>query len=191
MSLSSFLARLAAVLDAAGVPCMLSGSLASAFYGTPRSTQDVDVVVVLTPRSLRRLLEALPEESYYVSETAARDALRRQGQFNVIDMETGWKVDLILRKRRPFSEEEFARRVEREILGVRMAVCTAEDSVLSKLEWSQKMGGSERQLRDVLGVLEVQGDALDLDYIERWAQELGAGPLWGEVRRRATGSSGG
>jgi hypothetical protein len=178
VSLSSFLARLADVLNEAGVHYMLSGSLASAYYGTPRSTQDIDIVVVLTLQNLRTLLAALPEEAYYVSETAALDALRRQGQFNVIDLETGWKVDLIVRKRRPFSLVEFDRRVERKILGVHLSVCSPEDSILSKLEWAQKMGGSERQLRDVMGVLEVRRGELDLAYIEKWAQKLGVSEIW-------------
>ncbi len=175
MSLPGLLARLAATLEAAEVPYMLTGSLASTLHGEPRSTQDVDVVVVLTGSSLAALLRALPEDQYYVSEDAAREALRRQGQFNVIDLETGWKVDLILRKRRPFSVAEFERRETRELLGVRVPVCTAEDSVLSKLEWAKLGGGSERQLRDVRGVVERRRGELDLEYIERWAEELGEG----------------
>ncbi|MFT4974977.1 MAG: hypothetical protein ACI8S6_000860 [Myxococcota bacterium] len=87
MNIEGFLQRLVAVLEQAGVSYMLSGSLASAFYGIPRSTQDIDIVVELDITRLRALLGVLPQELYYVSEPAAVDALRRQGQFNVIDME--------------------------------------------------------------------------------------------------------
>ncbi len=118
MNIEGFLQRLVAVLEQVGIPYMLSGSLASAFYGIPRSTQDIDIVVELDITRLRALITALPQEMYYVSEPAAVDALRRQGQFNVIDMETGWKVDLIVRKRRPFSRTEFERRRSEEVLGV-------------------------------------------------------------------------
>lgn len=182
MSLSSLLTRLSATLEGAAVPYMLTGSLASTLYGEPRSTADIDVVVVLTGASLAALLAALPDDRYYVSEEAARDALRRQGQFNVIDLETGWKVDIILRKRRAFSETEFERRVSRELLGVRVQVCTAEDSILSKLEWARLGGGSERQLRDVRGMVALRQGELDLEYIERWAAELGVSELWQSAR---------
>ena len=181
MSLASLLARLANALDDVGVPWMLSGSLASAFHGTPRSTQDIDIIVVLTLRDLPALLAAFPEDDYYLSESAAREAVRVHGQFNVIDLQTGWKVDLILRKQRPFSLAEFDRRVEREVLGVRVPVCSPEDSILSKLEWASKMGGSDRQLRDVTGIWELQRGALDLDYLGRWAGDLGVLGLWRAV----------
>ena len=182
MSLSQFLTRLARVLEQVQVPWMLSGSLASAFHGTPRSTQDVDIIVVLTRERLGALLAALPEDVYYVSDTAAREALARAGQFNVIDLETGWKADLILRKPRPFSLVEFGRRVERQIMGVRVPVCTPEDIILSKLEWAQKMGGSERQLGDARGVLELRRAELDFAYLEHWATELGITDLWESLR---------
>lgn len=183
MSIAETLRRLVGALESAGVPYMLTGSLASTWYGEPRSTQDVDIVVVLTLASLRALIGALPEDRYYVSEGAAKDALRFQGQFNVIDLESGWKIDFIIRKRRAFSEIEFERRVQRELMGVTLSMCTAEDSILSKLEWAQKSGGSERQLRDVGDVLEMRRDELDLDYIARWAAELGVGELWERVQR--------
>ena len=163
------------------MPFMVTGSLASTLYGEPRSTVDVDIVVVLNGVSLPRLLAALPEDQYYVSEDSALDAIRRQGQFNIIDMETGWKIDLILRKRRPFSAVEFERRERRAVLGVQLPVCTAEDSVLSKLEWAKKGGGSERQLRDVAGIVALQGDALDRAYIARWVGELEVAELWEAV----------
>lgn len=98
-------------------------------------------------------------------------AVRRRGQFNVIDLETGWKADLIVRKQRAFSLEEFGRRQPAELEGVPVFLATAEDTVLAKLEWS-KASGSERQLRDVAGVLRVAGDQLDNEYLERWAGVL-------------------
>ena len=181
MSLTELLRRLSVTLDAAGVPYMLTGSLASTLYGEPRSTIGVDVVVVLNSSSLAALLTALPEDRYYVSEDAARDAVRRQGQFNVIDLESGWKVDLILRKRRPFSETEFQRRVTRDVLGVSLTVCTVEDSILSKLEWARLGGGSERQLRDVSAMVALRRSELDLEYITHWAEVLEVGSLWRSV----------
>ena len=101
-----------------------------------------------------------------------RDALRRRSMFNVIDLGSGWKGDLMMKKARPFSVEEFRRRRSERILSMDAMTVSPEDSVLSKLEWA-KDSGSERQLRDVRGVLEVQRDALDVEYLRRWATELG------------------
>jgi hypothetical protein len=85
---------------------------------------------------------------------------------------TGWKVDLITRKERPFSQTEFARRQPISILGVSTAVATVEDTVLAKLEWA-KAGDSDRQRRDVDAMLGVQHTTIDTAYLRRWADNLG------------------
>lgn len=171
-------------LDRAGIDHMLAGSFASSFHGTPRTTNDIDLVIDCQRSDLDRLVSQLDPESYYVSAEAVDEAWRRRGQFNVVLLESGWKVDLILRKDRPFSREEFARRQPAEIAGARVFVATAEDTIVAKLDWA-RAGESERQLRDVAGILEIREGELDLPYIERWARELGVDDLW----RRARASS--
>ena len=90
-------------LDRAGIAYMLSGSFASAYYGAPRSTQDIDLVIEATPARLRALVQGLPSDEYYADLDAALEAYKRQSIFNVIDLATGWKIDLIIRKSRAFS----------------------------------------------------------------------------------------
>lgn len=177
----SFLARVVGALGASGVPYMLAGSFASSHHGAPRATQDIDIVVDPTFESLDRLLVALKGDDVYFDAEVARAELRRRGQFNVIDGTTAWKVDVIFRKARPFSNEEMSRRVRAVVLGVNVFVASAEDTVLAKLEWA-KMGESERQLRDVRALLEARGDSLDRAYIERWLDELGVRELWSRVQ---------
>ena len=179
--LGDFLGRLVALLEAAGIPHMVAGSVASSVHGEPRSTQDLDLVVDPTGPALSAFLEALPEDEFYVSEDAARDALRHRRQFNVIDLQTGWKADLILRKDRPFSQTEFERRQPATVLGVQVHLARAEDVLLTKLEWAKKGGGSERQLRDVRGILHADG-ALDEAYLQRWAAALDVVDLLEEAR---------
>ena len=178
----AFLTRLTTKLAAAGVPKMVVGSFASSFHGVPRSSQDLDLVIDPQPESLRRFLSELPPEDYYADADAAFDALRRRGQFNVIDMATAWKADLIVRKARPFSVEEMRRRIEGDLLGAHVFVASPEDTLISKLEWAQQGGGSQLQLRDVSGILQLRGDDLDIAYIERWVAELGLDDLWLQVR---------
>lgn len=180
MSVGDLLRRLVERLDAAGIHHMVAGSFASTYHGQPRSTQDVDVVIDPTPSTLDAFLGSLPEDDYYADADTARDAFRRRSQFNLVDMATGWKVDLIVRKARPFSIEEFRRRQPAELFGARVYLATAEDSILAKLEWA-KQSDSERQLRDVAGILSVRAASLDVPYIEHWAVELGVVEQWQRV----------
>ena len=182
----AFLARLTAKLGGAGVPHMVVGSFASSFHGIPRASQDLDLVIDPAPEGLRRFLADLPPTEYYADAGAARDALEHRGQFNVIDMATAWKADLIVRKARPFSVEEMRRRVEGDLLGARVSVASPEDTLISKLEWAKLGGGSELQLRDAGGILQLRGGELDTEYIERWVAELELADLWALVCSRRT-----
>jgi predicted nucleotidyltransferase len=105
------------------------------------------------------------------------EALRYETQFNVLDMATGWKVDLILRKQRAFSEAEFARRSRLEVMGVPVYVASLEDTIVAKLEWA-KAGGSERQLEDVRELVRLGAARLDRSYVDQWVQRLGLGEMW-------------
>lgn len=105
MSVSDVFARIKSALDSAGIAYMLSGSFASAAYGVPRSTQDIDFVITATPSQLRTLIQILPSDQYYADLDAALAAHERRSLFNVIDSATGWKIDFIIRKSRAFSEE--------------------------------------------------------------------------------------
>jgi hypothetical protein len=165
-----FLKRLIDALNNAGIPHMLSGSIGSGFHGQPRATNDVDIVIAPTESQLYSFLQSLGKD-YYVSIESARDALKRQSAFNVIDMKTGWKADFIIRRQRPFSREEFQRRQKISIMGLDTWIVSAEDVILSKLEWA-KDSKSDRQFEDALNVAIVQLDCLDQDYLHKWAKEL-------------------
>lgn len=183
MTAADVLGRLIAALDQAGIPYMLSGSFASAYYGTARSTQDIDLIIEATPGKLESLARELPTGEYYVDLNAALEALRRQSLFNVIDLKTGWKIDLIIRKSRPFSEEEFGRREQVELQGVRLFVATAEDVILSKLEWA-KHSQSQRQLEDVSALLRSRQN-LDRRYLRKWIQALQLSAEWKSALEKA------
>jgi hypothetical protein len=173
--------RVLHALERAGVPYMLTGSFASAFHGAPRTTQDVDVVIAPTLGSLQKLIREFPEDQYYVSREAALRAYGSESLFNVIDLSSGWKIDFIVRKSRAFSQEEFGRRRAADLLGMTLYIASAEDVVLSKLEWA-KLSESERQIADVVGILRTQGNELDHVYIERWATALGVDAQWNRAR---------
>ena len=185
------LARLVRRLEGLGIAYMVAGSLASSHHGLPRATNDADVVIDPTPDSLDRLLQALLADGYYVDERRAREALRARQQFNVIDPETAFKLDLIVRKERPFSREEFARRERRDLAGMSVSMATAEDTILSKLEWARAASGSSLQLADAAGVLRVCGERLDRAYVEEWAAVLEVSDLWHALARGGGSREGG
>jgi hypothetical protein len=176
--------RIRDALERAGVPYMLTGSFASSIHGVPRATHDVDVVIAPTREQLLALLDQFPDTEYYVSRDAALDALARRSQFNVVDFASGWKIDLIVRKARDFSREEFERRRAMEVGGVWLDVASAEDVLIAKLEWA-KRGASEQQLDDAAGVIRSQGEKLDIAYVERWIQILGLDDEWQRASSRA------
>jgi hypothetical protein len=182
------LGRIVGALDRAGIPHMLTGSFASSAHGHLRATRDIDFVIEADTDRLRTFARSLPPEEYYVDEEAALQALRDAGQFNVIDLGTGWKVDLIIRKPRPFSIEEFARRQPTDVEGTRLFVASVEDVIIAKLEWA-RLGESARQLEDVVALLRLRGRAIDEAYIDGWTKALGLGDQWTEACRWAQAPS--
>ncbi|MGH9533838.1 MAG: hypothetical protein ACRD2E_03165 [Terriglobales bacterium] len=175
--LQNLLRTLVATFGATGIPYMLTGSFAATLYGVPRTTYDVDFVV--DPPSAGSLDAFLRQIGplLYVDAEATREAWRRRSMFNVVDA-AGWKADCIVRKDRAFSREEFGRRRSIPALGMELVAASAEDVILSKLEWSRQAGGSERQRRDVASILAVAGDQLDWNYLERWRGALGLAEEW-------------
>jgi hypothetical protein len=157
-------------LDECSILYMVTGSFASNMHGVPRATYDADVVIDVDQESLEKFLESLGQE-FYRSEKGAKEALARERMFNIIHLETGFKVDLIIKKKRAFSQEEFKRREQASYLGEPRWFATAEDVIIAKLEWS-KLGDSERQFSDALNVARVQGENLDREYLKKWAREL-------------------
>ena len=160
---------------------MLTGSNAAAYHGVARATMDVDLVIDALPHQLEAFVGLIEQHEMYVSDVAAREALVNRTSFNVVDPVSGWKADLIMRKLRDFSEEEFRRRQPIDFLGVPVDVASLEDIVVSKLEWA-KLGDSGRQLEDVATLVRLWRDELDFAYVERWASAMKLDPQWKAAR---------
>ena len=167
-------------LDALGVPYLIGGSLASAVHGVLRATLDTDLVADLRLEHAEPLARALGG-TFYVDAESIREAVLHQRSFNVIHLETMFKVDVFVVKKRPFHHSQMERRMAQVIATDpdRTAyVATAEDTILAKLEWYRMSGDvSEQQWRDVLGVMKVQADRLDLAYLRQWAAQLNISDL--------------
>lgn len=182
MNLPQTLQRITTALAQSGIDYMLTGSFAGVYYGSPRSTQDIDLVIAPKEAQLRAFVKGLPDNEYYVDLDAALEALQRESMFNVIDVISGWKIDMIIRKSRAFSQQEFLRRQLVDLQGVSLFVPSAEDIVIAKLEWS-KLAQSQRQLEDVAAILRVQRESMDQSYLEKWIRELSLDKQWDDASR--------
>jgi hypothetical protein len=163
-------------VDAAYV---IGGSLASTIHGVVRTTLDTDIVADLSLRQAQPFADLLT--GFYLDIDTIRHAIRTRSSFNVIHLATMFKVDIFISKNRPFDRQQLGRRqawIADPDSGRTIYVATPEDTVLSKLAW-YRLGGeiSDRQWRDILGVLAVQGDRLDLAYMRQWAVALDVSDL--------------
>lgn len=180
MSFSDAFSRIAGVLDKAKIDSMVVGSFACSYYGAMRSTQDIDIVIRANDEKLKSLQHLLPPSEYYFDLDMALEARRHESMFNVVDLNTGWKIDLIVAKSRAYSQEEFRRRVAVTLAGVSTFVATIEDLIISKIEWA-KFSQSNRQIQDVVALLKMFSQSIDRAYIEKWAAALGIQSEWERV----------
>ena len=163
------------VLEKIGVHYFIGGSLASTMHGMVRTTQDADIVAELHTEHISPFTEALKDD-FYIDDEMIADAVTRRASFNIIHRDSMFKVDVFIPRQRNFDEMQLSR-ARRETLSrdpeSQAFVATAEDILLAKLEWF-RMGGevSERQWRDVLGVIKVKASALDVEYLRSMAKEI-------------------
>ncbi len=177
MSQADLLRLIVSVLETLDIPNMLVGSHASSFYGEARSTHDVDLVIDLDPRKVSRLVASFDAKRYYLSETA----LLEGRMANLIDTQTGDKVDCFLLGQDPYDRLAFSRRRSTTIMGIQLDLASPEDTVLSKLRWSKLVGGSNQQLKDAREIIRHQSDLLDLSYLQSHAATLGVDSLLQEI----------
>lgn len=167
--------KVTSVFEKLSVPYLIGGSLASTLYGMVRTTQDSDIVAEMQIEHLQQFVSALQDE-FYLDDEMIAESIQRNSSFNIIHRETMFKVDVFIPRPRPFLQSQLARaQVQTFNFETKISAkfASPEDTILSKLEW-YRMGGevSDRQWRDILGVLKTRQGELDLDYLRKWAGEL-------------------
>jgi len=178
-------------LDELGVPYVIGGSMASIIHGMLRTTMDVDIVADIQPQQVSSFIARL-QDAFYADEQMIQQAIQRRSSFNLIHLSTMFKVDIFIPKGRPFDQQQLGRRIAEQVRpdsDEQIWVLSAEDVVLAKLDWF-RLGGevSERQWRDILGVLKTQQSALDIGYLKQWAQALGVEDLMERALEELTGT---
>jgi hypothetical protein len=160
--------RVTGVLEELGVPYIIGGSLASTLYGMVRTTQDSDIITEMRSEHIKPFVSAL-ENEFFLDEEMIADSIQHNSSFNIIHRETTFKVDIFIPRPRPFQQSQLARAQRQTFeIGTEISAnfASPEDTILSKLEWYRLGGeGSERQWRDILGVLKTRAGELDLGYL--------------------------
>jgi hypothetical protein len=159
-------------LNKAAIPYMLTGSMASNYWGIPRTTHDLDFVVQLPAGSIPKLVREFGGD-FYLDEDTVRAAFKPPYQFNAIDSRSALKIDFWLPQPNPFEQIIFNRRIQSVVFGEPAWIATKEDVILHKLYWNQIMP-SERQLSDAAGVFAIQKEQLDMAYLRHWATAINA-----------------
>ena len=180
--------KVTGILEKLGVPYLIGGSLASTLYGMIRTTQDSDIITEMRPEHIQRFVAAL-EDEFYIDEQMIVESIQHNSSFNIIHRESMFKVDVFIPRPRPFQKSQFARSRKQTFVfetEVNANFASPEDTILSKLEW-YRLGGetSERQWRDILGVLKTRAGELDFDYLRTWASELNITDLLDRVLKDA------
>jgi hypothetical protein len=185
MEQSELLRYVTRVLEQLGLRYFVTGSVATIFFGEPRFTNDIDIVVDLPPSRIGDFCQAFPGSDFYVSEESVRRAVTRKKQFNVIHPASGLKIDVMVPSEDAFNRSRFARTRRVQPAPDYYAVfASPEDVILKKLEYYRD-GGSDKHLRDIAGILKISGETIDLAYIDEWASRLGLADLWENARNAA------
>jgi hypothetical protein len=180
--------KVTGVLEKLGVPYVIGGSLASTLHGMVRTTQDSDIVTAMRAEHIQPFISSL-EDEFFIDEEMIADSIERNASFNIIHRETMFKVDVFIPKLEPFQLSQM-KRAQKQVfeLGTTVSAnfASPEDTILAKLEW-YRMGGevSDRQWRDILGILKIRAGELDLDYLKKWATELNVADLLERVLKEA------
>ncbi len=165
-------------LEKLGVRYFVTGSMATIFFGEPRFTNDIDIVVALSRDSIDRLAQEFQAPHFYLSDEAARDAIEHAGQFNLIHPSSGLKVDFMVAADTPFNRSRFSRCVRvRAGEDFEATFSAPEDVILMKMQY-YRQGGSDKHLRDIAGILRISPSDVDRDYVTDWANRLGLRDVW-------------
>lgn len=171
-------------MDRLHLDYFITGSMASIAFGEPRFTNDIDAVVDLPISLVSQFCGEFPAPEFYCPESSARDAVRDRFQFNIIHSSSGLKIDVILPGKSDFDRSRFARtRRFQASDGNVLRFASPEDVIIKKLGYFQE-GGSEKHIRDIIGVLKIQGSRIDQEYIETWIGRLGLQESWTELQDR-------
>lgn len=180
MNLDEVVLRVVEILNKMDIPYFLTGAMAVVYYGEPRTTHDIDLIIVVKESDVNLMVINF-EQDFYIDEFSIRTAIEEKDMFNAVHKETGFKVDFWILGEDDYNKERFKRRVQVNVLGTKIYLPTAEDAIISKLEWF-KMSDIDKHYYDSLGIYRIQKGNLDIDYINNWWQKKSISKLWEKIQ---------
>jgi len=181
MDLVSLLKKVVNKLEKLKIPYMITGGIAVSFWGLPRTTHDLDIVIKIKEKDKEKIIEAFKKE-FYISERAVTEAIRNQSTFNLIHYRSGLKIDFWMAKETDFGNLEFRRRKKRKTFGKKIYFISPEDLILEKLLWF-KESQSTRHLEDIEGILKIS--KVNIDYIKKWAKKHSTIEIFDKILKRS------
>jgi hypothetical protein len=175
MGLREFLIQAVEILDQLNIPYIVTGAVAVSFYGLPRTTHDIDLVIELKQKHVTPLVKAFSQD-FYIDSKAVQEAISRSSVFNVIDTQSGLKIDFWIARLEAFDRERFRRRHQETVFDRSLWLPSPEDVILSKLLW-YKGSKIDKHFVDAKGVWDVMVDSLDASYLREWADRLSVADL--------------
>jgi hypothetical protein len=172
MSQQKLLIEVASVLERLNFGYFITGSIASTIHGEPRSTHDIDLVISVNTSQVKDFVDAFKDSDYYLDIDAALDSVLNSSMFNLIDVNSGDKIDFWILTNDLFDQSRYKRRVKKKVFDKELYISTPEDTILMKLKWAKMSGGSQKQIDDCIGIYEMNKSSLDIDYIKKWASIL-------------------
>lgn len=184
MEPSELLRYVVDVVERLNLQYLVTGSMATIFFGEPRFTNDLDIVIALPLEKVAGFCREFPAPEFYVSIEAAQAAVTQRSQFNIIHPESGLKVDVIVPADTDFNQSRFARALRvKPAADFEASFASIEDVIVKKMEYYRE-GGAEKHLRDITGVLKISGDRVDRAYISAWASKMGLDSIWAAILNR-------
>lgn len=181
MNFDEVVLKVVEILNKMDIPYFLTGAMAVVYYGEPRTTYDIDLVIVMKNSDVKPMIENF-EKEFFIDEISIETAIKEKSMFKAMHKETGFKVDFWILGDDDFSKKRFMRRVKVEILGTAMYLPSAKDAIISKLEWF-KMSDIDKHYFDALGIYRIQKENLDMEYINNWCQKKSISEYWLKIQK--------
>ena len=185
MDIEAVTLKVVEILNRINIPYLVTGALSVVYYGEPRTTHDIDLVVQIKEKDISTIIKNF-QDDFFISEESIRASIREGGMFNAVHKDTNFKVDFWILGADEFSSERFTRRIQTKILGTTMYLPTEEDVIINKLEWF-KMSDIDKHYFDALGIYRIQGEKLDKEYINYWCKKKSTLKIWESISKEGLG----
>jgi len=184
MGQREILCNIVSLLNNNHIPYLLTGSFAVSYYGIPRATHDIDFLIEININNYFHLKKAIDslDKSYLVDIQQMEEAIKKSSQFNILNLDSGIKIDFWLAEENNFEVSKIKRGITVALFQQKINLISPEDLILTKLLWCKKIR-SDRHIRDCIGIWKIQGENLDKKYLKIWVKRLNIEKYFQEMQK--------